>query len=73
MLNDLDNFYLEQKEPAKSCLQALRIIILKFNPKITEVWKFCMPFFCLNGKMVALMVRNGNQTRPFWELLMEKA
>jgi hypothetical protein len=51
MKNDLDNYYLSQSEPAKSCLLALRQIILEQNESITEAWKYRMPFFCYKNKM----------------------
>ena len=39
MINDLEDFYSEQEEPLKSCYLALRSIILKYHPDITEAWK----------------------------------
>ncbi len=47
----LDNFYLEQDEPIKGTLLALREIILQQDKDITNVWKYGMPFFCYKGKM----------------------
>jgi len=51
MLNAIDNFYLQKKEPEKSCLLALRKIILDFDSKISEEWKYGMPFFYFKKKM----------------------
>ncbi|MEJ0055335.1 MAG: DUF1801 domain-containing protein [Bacteroidota bacterium] len=51
MKSDLDNYYLSQAEPAKSCLLALRQIILQQDEHITEAWKYRMPFFCYKNKM----------------------
>lgn len=51
MHNDLDNYYLQHNEPVKSCLFALRTLILNYDANITEVWKYRMPFFCYKGKM----------------------
>ncbi|MDF1547298.1 MAG: DUF1801 domain-containing protein [Bacteroidales bacterium] len=51
MINDLQNIYLEQKEPNKSCLLALRDIILAFDSRIYETHKYHMPFFYLEKKM----------------------
>ena len=45
MLRPFDNYFIMQDEPFKSCLQALREYILKFDPHITEVWQYGMPFF----------------------------
>jgi len=51
MLSDLDNFYLKKEEPTKSCLLALREIILHYDKDITATLKYGMPFFCYKGKM----------------------
>lgn len=51
MLSHLDNFYLDKEEPAKSCLLALREIILAQDKNITAEWKYRMPFFCYKRKM----------------------
>ena len=51
MIKEHDDFFLNKNEPAKSCLFALRDIILSFNRDITEAWKYRMPFFCYKGKM----------------------
>ena len=39
MLEELDNYYLNKKEPHKSCLLALRSIILEQDTNITETRK----------------------------------
>ena len=51
MLNAIENYYLNQSEPIKSCLLALRKIILDFDLDITEEWKYSMPFFYYKKKM----------------------
>jgi hypothetical protein len=51
MLRDIDNYYLQQDEPVKSCLLFLREHILGLDKNITEAWKYRMPFFCYKGKM----------------------
>ena len=43
MLREIDNFYLSKEEPAKSCLLAMRKIILASDSKMTEAWKYSMP------------------------------
>jgi len=50
-MEKMDHFYLDKAEPIKSCLLALREIILRQNPEISAAWKYGMPFFCLRGKM----------------------
>lgn len=56
MLRPIDEYFLQQDEPVKSCLQYLRLHILKQDPDITEAWKYRMPFYCYKGKMCCLWV-----------------
>jgi len=65
MLREIDNFYLRQEESAKSCLLALREIILKFNEEITEAWKYRMPFFCYRGKMFCYVWIDKKTRQPY--------
>ena len=51
MLNSIENYYLNQPEPTKGCLLALRKIVLDFDSEITEEWKYSMPFFYYKKKM----------------------
>lgn len=39
MLREIDDFYLQKVEPVKSCLLALREIILSQDMNITAAWK----------------------------------
>ncbi len=51
-MRELDNFYLQLDEPNKSCLLALRDIILSQDENITVAWKYKTPFFCYKGKVL---------------------
>ena len=51
MLNAIENYYLDQKEPVKGCLLALRKIVLDFDSEISEEWKYSMPFFYYKKRM----------------------
>jgi hypothetical protein len=62
--NELDNFYLSQPEPLKSCLLALRTIILN-QENITAEWKYRMPMFCYNGKMLCYLWVNKTTRQPY--------
>jgi hypothetical protein len=55
MINELDNFYLQKKEPFSSCLLALRDIILKQDIDIVPDWKYSTPFFSYKGKNVCYL------------------
>ncbi|CAD0008194.1 DUF1801 domain-containing protein [Flavobacterium chungangense] len=50
-MKQLDDFYLNQQEPLKGTLLALKEIILRQDHDITNVLKYGMPFFCYKGKM----------------------
>lgn len=65
MKDALDNFYLEKEEPARSCLLALRDIILSQDEHVTNVWKYGMPFFCYKGKMFCYLWVHKKYRRPY--------
>ena len=61
----LDNFYLQQDEPIKSCLLALKEIILSHDKEITNEWKYGMPFFCYKGKMFCYLWVHKKYKQPY--------
>lgn len=65
MPTPLDNFYLQQTEPVKSCLLALRQIILKQDADITTAWKYGMSFFCYKGKMFCYLWVHKKLLQPY--------
>lgn len=65
MENGLDNYYLRQPEPIKSCLLALREIILSQDKEITTAWKYSMPFFCYKGKMFCYLWVHKKSKQPY--------
>src|ERR1700709_535372 len=64
-MRDIDNFYLYQEEPNKSCLLYLREHILAFDENITEAWKYGMPFFCYKGKMFCYVWVHKKSRLPY--------
>ena len=44
-MREIDGFYLEKTEPNKSCLLALKDIILTYNSDFSAVWKYRLPCF----------------------------
>jgi len=64
-LNSLDNFYLKQDEPTRSCLPALREIILSQDKEIIASWKYGMPFFCFRGKMFCYLWVHKKYKQPY--------
>lgn len=65
MAEDLDNYYLNTKEPNKSCLLALRSIILAPDGGITETRKWGMPCFCYKKKMFCYLWIDKNTNEPY--------
>ena len=65
MIRAIDNYYLQQEEPARSCLQALRDIILGYDENITEAWKYRMPFFCYHKKMLCYLWTDKKTKQPY--------
>jgi len=61
----IDEYFNRQDEPIKSCLDFLRGYILKFNPNLTEAWKYGMPFFCINGKMCCYLWMHKKYKLPY--------
>ena len=65
MEQDLDHYYLDQDEPDRSCLLALRSIILKQDPEITETRKWGMPCFCYRKKMFCYLWTDKKTGKPY--------
>lgn len=50
-MNEIENYYLNIDEPNRSCLLALRRIILEQDKDVTETKKWGMPCFCYKKRM----------------------
>ena len=64
-MKELDNFYLQQEEPIKGCLLALKQIILSQDKEISNTWKYGMPFFCYKGKMFCYLWYHKKHKQPY--------
>ncbi len=64
-MRELDNFYLNQEEPFKSCLLALRDIILAHDKNIEVAWKYKLPFFTYKGKMFCYLWIHKKYKQPY--------
>jgi uncharacterized protein DUF1801 len=64
-MKSIDSFYAGLREPTKSCLLALRIIILKHNPAITEAIKYGMPCFSYQNKMLCYFWSDKKTGMPY--------
>ncbi|MGN6490756.1 MAG: DUF1801 domain-containing protein [Agriterribacter sp.] len=65
MLTPIDNWFNEQEEPAKSCLLFLREFIPQQDARITEEWKYKLPFYYLNGKMMCYLWIHKKYQQPY--------
>lgn len=64
-MKDKENFYLEQEEPNKSCLLALRQIILEQDKNLSETIKYGMPCFCYHQKMFCYLWTDKKTHEPY--------
>ncbi|WP_448699151.1 DUF1801 domain-containing protein [Mucilaginibacter sp. AW1-3] len=64
-MTPLEEFYSNQPEPIKSCLLALRDIILAQDKDVTAAWKYGMPFFCYKGKMFCYLWVHKKHHQPY--------
>lgn len=65
MEDQLFNYFLSKKEPQKSCLLALRDIILKQDEDISETVKYGMPCFCYRKKMFCYLWTDKKTEEPY--------
>ncbi len=72
MLNPIDNWYAQQEEPGRSCLQFMRAHILKQDKDLTETWKYGMPMFCYKEKMYCYLWVHKKIGKPYLGLVEGK-
>lgn len=65
MLRPIDQFFLQLPEPSRSCLQFLRQHLLAFDDRLTEAWKYGMPFYCIHGKMCCYLWVHKKFRQPY--------
>ena len=65
MAEDLHDYYLSKKEPNKSCLLALREIILGQDTDVIETQKWGMPCFCYRKKVFCYLWTDKKTDRPY--------
>jgi hypothetical protein len=64
-VTELDNYYLRQEELIRSCLLALREIILSQDEEVAAAWKYSMPIFCYKGKMFCYLWVHKKCKQPY--------
>jgi len=65
MIDELHNYYFHQQEPQKSCLLALRDIIVRQDADISETVKYGMPCFCYKNKMFCYLWTDRKTNEPY--------
>ena len=65
MLRPIDNYFLQQEEPVKSCLLAMRELLLNYDGSISEAWKYSMPFYCYKGRMFCYLWIDKKFKQPY--------
>ena len=65
MMKELDNYYLNHKEPNRSCLLALRSIIVNQGEHISEILKWGIPCFCFKKKMFCYLYTDKKTREPY--------
>lgn len=65
MIREVDRYYFNKEEPNKSCLLALRKIILEQDPDISETRKWGMPCFCYKKKMFCYLWTDKSTGEPY--------
>ncbi|EZH73890.1 hypothetical protein ATO12_13460 [Aquimarina atlantica] len=71
-MNTNDQFYFEKQEPNKSCLLAMRSIILNQDKDVTETRKYGMPCFCYKGKMFCYVWIDKKTDEPYFLMVEGK-
>lgn len=72
MTREIDNYFLQQPEPTRSYLLALREYILSVDPDIAEAWKYRMPFYCYKEKMFCYLWVHKKYKQPYLGLVEGK-
>jgi Domain of unknown function (DU1801) len=65
MTPELHAWYLSKDEPVKSCLLALRSLVLKQDSDISETQKYGMPCFCFRKKMFCYLWTDKKTNEPY--------
>lgn len=65
MIPEVEKYYLNKQEPNRSCLLALRSIILEQDADVTETRKYGMPCFCYKKKMFCYLWTDKKTDEPY--------
>lgn len=65
MLSQLHDFYDTMSEPNRSCLLALRALILDHHTAVSETMKYSMPCFVVNRKPICYLWTDKITAKPY--------
>jgi hypothetical protein len=65
MMEELHSYYLNQEEPNRSCLLALKSTILEQDANVSETRKWGMPCFCYKKKMFCYLWTDKKTNEPY--------
>ena len=71
-MSDINGYYLSKDEPVKSCLLALRKIIIEQDEYVSETQKWGMPCFCYKKKMFCYLWTDKKTEEPYIMLVEGK-
>ncbi len=71
-MSSVDNFYFDKQEPNKSCLLAMRNIVLNYDKDITETRKYGMPCFCYKEKIFCYLWVDKKSDEPYFLMVAGK-
>ncbi|KAB1069096.1 DUF1801 domain-containing protein [Tamlana haliotis] len=65
-MSNNETYYFKKDEPIKSCVLAMRDILLQFDSNIAETTKYGMPCFCYKGKMFCYIWTDKKTLEPYY-------
>jgi hypothetical protein len=65
MIRKADAYYFNKAEPGRSCLLALRSLILNQDKEITETLKYAMPCFSFRKKIFCYLWTDKKTDEPY--------
>jgi uncharacterized protein DUF1801 len=65
MIDKISEFYFASSEPNKSCFLALRDILLKYDPEISETVKYNMPCFLYKKHILCYLWSDKATKEPY--------
>lgn len=64
-MHKLDEFYNQHEEPLKSCLQALRSVILTYHKNVSDRWYYRLPCFFYHDRMFCYLWFDRKSNQPY--------